>query len=108
LAVSLLTIFSLFYWYVPHSPITSPNHPRGFFTLEVLYLFNIINRLLFLTIAHPFIMKIYNYLSYIYIFFKSQDKFGKYYLKLWGYDMDGIYDLQEGLLKDFTNSFFIP
>jgi len=62
----------------------------------------------FITMAHSFITEIYNKLSYICVFFKSQDKFWKYYLKLWGYDIEGIYDLQEGLLEGFISLFFIP
>jgi hypothetical protein len=54
------------------------------------------------------IRRVCDELTYICVLSKSQDKFLKYYLKLGGYDMEGLYDLQECLSEDLTDSFFVP
>jgi len=58
----------------------SPNHPRGLFTLEVLYLFNIINRLPFFhhrSSIHNEDLQLPK--LYIYFFKKSRQILEKYY-----------------------------
>ena len=54
------------------------------------------------------IMQMFISITYISVSSKSQDKFNKKFLILWGYGAEGVYHFREGLLEDFVYPFFIP
>ena len=54
------------------------------------------------------IVQMFIWATYISVSSKSQDKFKKKFLILWGYSAEGVYHFRESLLEDFVYPFFIP